>query len=281
MEYYFDSNPPSRSQWSSRHGVKFRGVIVLHTAETRRMAHDVDVAAWNVTSFIKGRSEAGSYHSLADSRNIVRLIDPAQGAYHVRGFNSTTCGVSFACHAGLWDSYPESWVEPALVNGAKACLEINDWARTNGLAEVPAKFVTLKEVKAGAAGFTFHSELDPSRRTDPGSRFPLDRFLRVYGGLKLNGEVPMNTIDPYRQPNDHSRAAQIAISNAMTALDIDLGFDMDRFVDGVIGGETVQAARAVEDAVKRVINIPPSLPSGPSAEHVEALRAIEALRSVL
>ena len=55
-----------------------------------------------------------------------------------------------------------------------------EWVEGTVGVSVPAERITAAEYRAGRPGFVGHGELDPGRRSDPGSAFPWDEFLELF-----------------------------------------------------------------------------------------------------
>jgi hypothetical protein len=96
------------------------------------------------------------------------------------GGNRWSLGLSFACKAEQWPSLPESWVTGAITQGATEARAMADWVQETTGIVVPAERITKAQYNAGRPGFISHAELDPGRRSDPGTRFPWGRFLTSY-----------------------------------------------------------------------------------------------------
>lgn len=146
--------------------------IVLHTAESPPSpASALNVARWQAST----AAVPSSYHVLVDSDHTVRTVLDSQTAFHVRGFNSQSVGLSFATRAALWGRFPE-WDEAALERGAEVARQ---WS---ALYDIPPRWITRAQALRGVRGFVRHSVMDPSRRGDPGSLFPSSRFFELVKG---------------------------------------------------------------------------------------------------
>jgi len=196
--YLEEHRPASRQYFSPRRGGRTpTGAIVVHTAVKACETILQSTGAEGVAGFISRRSDPGSYHTVVDSDSIVRV-----GKYEWEMFGEGTGGnrwalhLSFACRAGQWPTLPESWWDPAILNGAKAAADMAGFVEDEYGIVVPARRISPAEYRAGRPGFVGHGELDPGRRSDPGLHFPWDPFLDNY---KL-----------FREPEVSSAAATLA-----------------------------------------------------------------------
>lgn len=143
-------------------------LVVLHTAETTPSPG----SAWNVAKWQRDTAAVpSSYHKLVDSDNTVTALHDISVAFHVKGFNTSSLGISWATRAHLWGRYPV-WDDEALRRGAK---EVAEWCEKYA---IPVRLLTREQASAGQRGIAFHSTLDPTRRSDPGSKFPTSTFLK-------------------------------------------------------------------------------------------------------
>lgn len=170
LPYKWNPNAPARANGNQWWGYPSRNteprVIVLHTAETDPSpASALNVARWQSTAAVPS-----SYHVIVDSDHIVRTVPDDHTAFHVAGFNSPSLGLSFATRADVWGRYP-IWDALALANAAQVAARWSDTYR------IPTTILTRSEALSGESGFVFHSTMDPARRSDPGSKFPLDNFM--------------------------------------------------------------------------------------------------------
>ena len=142
-------------------------MVVIHTAET----DPSPASAWNVARGQRDHATVpSSYHRLVDSDQTVVTLPDSSTAFHVRGFNSPSLGLSFATRAAWWGRYP-AWDRDALANAAAVAAE---WSERYS---IPLRWLTRQQAADGAAGFALHSTLDPARRTDPGDGFPAREFF--------------------------------------------------------------------------------------------------------
>lgn len=151
-------------------------VIVVHTAENIPDISGEDLGAENVARYLSTTDRQASYHTVVDADSIVRLLPHSYVAFHVRSFNSTSLGLSFATRAAEWARLPDERVTSALANGAR---EARSWSEAYA---IPTVRINVSEALSGGTGFVSHSQMDPTRRTDPGRDFPWDRFLSMVSG---------------------------------------------------------------------------------------------------
>lgn len=176
--YYLLDNPPARSQFRRHRRAKVSGVIVVHTAESVTDLVLPDSGAESVASFIRGRSQPGSYHSLVDTDSTVPLIPPWMEAFQDRtGSNSHAISISFACRADQWATLPDSWVAGAMEQAGAEVALLRAWVQTQFGFTVPLRRITRQQSGDRTPGFISHAERDPGRRSDPGSGFPWSRFF--------------------------------------------------------------------------------------------------------
>lgn len=194
---YLDQHPPARQQFYKTRSSAITGVIVVHTAENMTDLVLPDSGAEGVASFISRRSDAGSYHSVVDSDSVVRVGEYGWTMFHVKGLNSPTLGLSFACKAGQWgELFAKGWGQRAIPLGAQEAANMARWVKKHYGIDIPARKITAAQAKAGVPGFVYHGGLDPGRRSDPGSDFPLEEFLNEYKKAISGGGPPSKVSDP-------------------------------------------------------------------------------------
>jgi len=202
VSYYLIDNPPARSQYRNQRRADPSGVILLHSTESMADVNPPDAGAENVARFIRGRSEAGSYHGLADSDTTVDLIPPWMEAFHcgTHRLNHHSLGFSVAWEAHAMAGLEARYRSAALRHLAHLCAAGAKWLHAVHGITVPARRLTVQQAIDGIPGFATHGMLDPSRRSDPdnthtGDAFPWDEFFSYYTAEM--GDMPATT-----PPND-------------------------------------------------------------------------------
>lgn len=194
MATYLEQHPPRRSQFRRTRRAAVTGGICVHTAENTTDLKLPDGGAEAVARFISTRSNAGSYHSIADSDSVVRVMPYEWEAFgEGTGSNRWALHLSWACKAHQWAHLPNAWVDGAIRNGATEAARMAHWVKKTRGIIVPARRITLAEYRAGEPGFISHGEVDPGRRSDPGSEFPWDSFLHHFAEATQQ-ETPMDEV---------------------------------------------------------------------------------------
>lgn len=184
--YYLQDNPPKRSQYRTRRD-KLSGAVVVHTAEA--VVDDRETSAERVSSFIRNRDTPGSYHTIVDSNSTVELIDPLRYEAYGEGTggNRHAMHLSYAGRASDWNQLSVNNRSKVLLNMADAAAVMNETFFKATGKTIPARFITLEEYKAKQPGFIGHANVDPGRRSDPGSTFPWQRFFKAYSAATTRG----------------------------------------------------------------------------------------------
>lgn len=177
---YLDTHPPKQQQFRDRRR-KPTGLIEVHTAETPADLVGEDTSAENVATFIRNRSDYGSYHRLADRDSIVKLIRFSQAAYgDGTGSNDIAIHVAASNRTVDWDRMTKSQETAIVARMAKASAEAARWLKNTHGIVVPAHRISKAESDAGKPGFLGHGDRDPGRRSDPGKTFDWDQFLTLF-----------------------------------------------------------------------------------------------------
>src|SRR5688572_20697417 len=103
MTAYLVANPPRRSQFRKVRRAKPTGTIVLHSAENAPDLRLPDEGAERIASFIRNRTDPGSYHVIADQDSRIQLVPFSHEAFHDgTGSNPWSIGLSLALRASDW-----------------------------------------------------------------------------------------------------------------------------------------------------------------------------------
>jgi hypothetical protein len=180
---YLEDHPPARRQFycPRRDGTEPSGVVAVHTAENTPDYVAFDGGAEAVANFIQHRDTPGSYHDLVDSDSRINLVRYECEAFHDgTGTNRHSYGLSAATRADVWPLAPQAWRDACVHNMALAAANYARWLRARRGITIPARWVTADQARAKVPGFVRHSQLDPTRRSDPGVHFPGPTFLAQY-----------------------------------------------------------------------------------------------------
>lgn len=183
---YLVDHPPAISQYRVPRRAPVSGSMVVHTAESIADLDATDTGAEAVAAFIARRTTFGSYHILVDSDSTVLVCAYDWEAYgEGSGGNRWTIHLSCAAQAAKWATYPDDWVEDIILRLAVAAVHAAIWVYETTGTTVPAERITPSEYRARQPGFISHAELDPGRRSDPGAKFPWEKFLGYYAAVYL------------------------------------------------------------------------------------------------
>ncbi len=191
------------------HGDHFHGsrrkpllAIVIHcTAGLQDLDGTDDQSAENTARYAARTERAVSWHSGSDADSFVQLLPPTFTAFHCKGYNSPTYGHEISKLDMTWANEPVEWVEATLRNTARALAPV---VRRYG---IPLRLATRAELDHAMShggkpvGFLRHSDLDPDRRSDPGSDFPWPRFFELVSHYAHNAadpeedDMPLNDAD--------------------------------------------------------------------------------------
>jgi hypothetical protein len=206
---YLDDHKPARAQFSCPRRATPSGVIVVHTAENFPDMVPADGGAEAIAAFTARRTDkAGSYHDVCDSDSIVNLVRYSCEAFHVATYNMNwhSYGVSFACRADDWPTYPARWRTAAMNNVAAACRRYAAWIGQLRGVDIPARRITVAQARAGTPGFISHGELDPGRRHDPWNNLTWQQEGALWGQLLNAYDAGPSEVPPTRPPSTGGNA---------------------------------------------------------------------------
>lgn len=171
MTAYLVANPPRRSQYRKPRRAVPTGTCVLHSAESVPDLRPPDEGAERIASFIRDRSDAGSYHTICDQDTRIRLVPFEWEAFgDGTGSNPWAIHISVALRAEDWAKLTNDQRLWYVASMATAAREASDWLVTNHGIEVPVRRLT--KASAREPGFCSHQDREtwfgtPGRRTDP------------------------------------------------------------------------------------------------------------------
>ncbi|MEU9059005.1 peptidoglycan recognition family protein [Streptomyces sp. NPDC048430] len=149
-------------------------VIVIHDMEAPEGSKTAEnVANWFHTMSASSKASA---HVCVDNDSAVRCVADGDRAWHAPGANSDGLGIELAGYArqtrAEWlDTYSKAVIEQA----AKV---VAGWCEKH---DIPAKRLTLAELKAGKRGIVGHVDISKAygqtNHTDPGPNFPWDYLI--------------------------------------------------------------------------------------------------------
>lgn len=214
MSYYLLDHPsPSGPNFYTSRRSPIVGIVIHITAgaEDTDMQGE-DVSAENTAAYAARTTRTVSWHSTVDSDSIIPMLPDAYTAFHVRNYNSSTLGIEICKRDVTWADEPADWVEATLLNAAKVCRR---WASNHN---IPVRHVSkaqldkaLSRSRPTPTGFIGHSELDPSRRRDPGPDFPWDTFFdMIKGDYTPSAPKPKPTPPPPSPPSTISDDEEFA-----------------------------------------------------------------------
>lgn len=147
-------------------------VITVHTAENNPDLVGTDGGAEAVARFFASTSRRASVHKVIDSDSIVDLLPDTHRAIHSKSAWRDSLSFEISYRAAWWGRNP-AYEARLLTQAAKIC---RNWVSRYGIT---VRRIDLAEYQAGESGFIAHADLDPTRRTDPGPRFPWATFLTL------------------------------------------------------------------------------------------------------
>ena len=197
--YYLLDNPQRVQQYlkTRRNGRTFSGTIVIHTAECAIDNVGPDTAAEGVARYFTTRSDYGAYHRLVDSDSIIKAAPFDYEVFQDQVTNNWAVGISAAVSAGKWNTIEPARRDRIYRHMAVCAAEAVEFAKTKGIT-VPIKRISGADARAAKPGLVAHGDCGINR-TDPGTQFDWDLFLR-YVREELDDSKP-TTIEEDPVPN--------------------------------------------------------------------------------
>jgi hypothetical protein len=172
MSFYLIDNPPVRRQYTTRR-IDAPNLIVVHTSEQPPDVIGNDDGAIKLARYIQRRGTAGCYHTIVDSDDSLPLVPPKLQCFGARFVNDRAIHISHATKSAAWDTLPPNYRTAMLQNSAN---QVAQWCVTYG---IPITRVTDGLADGTSTGICSHGDVDPTRRTDPGTTFPWTEWLEM------------------------------------------------------------------------------------------------------
>lgn len=180
MGYYLldNPNPNGPFYYTSRRG-SIVAIVVHITAGLEDLDATDDHSAEATARYAATTDRPVSWHSGSDSDTVFDLLPASYTAFQCRGYNSRTYGHEISKKHTDWRPEVEPWETKTLKLAGR---HLGDKARRLG---IPIRKASKAEVdhaiatNGPAVGFISHSELDPTRRSDPG-------WVDVGGGVRID-----------------------------------------------------------------------------------------------
>lgn len=171
--YLLDNKNPHGPHYYTKRSKPLLHIVLHITAGLEDLDGRDDQSAEKTARYAATTKTKVSWHAAADSDSHFYLLPPSYTAFHCKDFNSSGYGLEISKRNTRWTGMPAAWTEATLRHAAKALAPI---VREHG---IPLRRLTRAQAAAGQKGFLYHSDADPSRRSDPGADFPLDRLFAL------------------------------------------------------------------------------------------------------
>ena len=222
-------------------------VLVIHTMESPEKPDTAEaVANW----FAGSTAPQASAHYCIDSNSIVQSVHDADVAWHAPGANHNGLGFEHAGKAAQtkseWnDEYTNKLLELSAQLVAQKCKENH----------IPVVWLLPADLRAGKRGITGHAQVSQafkrSDHTDPGTSFPVQRYLKLVRGHMGESFVPEKDHrgrqkDPAQTPTLKEGATGYQVKRLQRLL-AQRGFDPGA-TDGDFGANTTKAVKKAQKA---------------------------------
>lgn len=166
--YLLDNKNPNGKKY---HPTRIKPVeyVVVHTAQNLPDLEGPDTGAEAVARYFATTSRDASAHENVDTDSFVRLLPDSATAWAARGYNANGWHLEICTQAEKWAVLPADYRDRlyrmAAARARRAALELG----------VPL----VRTHVGGPKGFLPHSEIDPTRRSDPGKDFDWDYYMSL------------------------------------------------------------------------------------------------------
>lgn len=179
--YYLleNRNPNGDNFYPTRRGPVLACVVHV-TAGLQGRPEVADSSAERTAAYAASTDREVSWHSGSDTDSNFLLLPDSYTAYQCQGYNSITIGHEISKRDVSWADEDPAWVTETLVQAAM-CLRPRLLALHIPFVHATKRQLDLAKGTGKPVGLISHSQLDPTRRSDPGPDFPWDRFIKLLG----------------------------------------------------------------------------------------------------
>lgn len=184
MATFFEKNPQRRAQWNPRrrNGNYTAAQYTIHSFEA-----NVGTSALAGATILCTRPDPGSYHWLCDANGgYIHLAPWSAETWHSVPTNNWAVGGSIMMRAHQWRTLTDKQRRNIIHGIALGAARFSQWLISQGRDPVPARHLTRAQAMRKEAGFIFHRDTDPGRRSDPANPrddFPWGEFYAEYHRL--------------------------------------------------------------------------------------------------
>lgn len=164
-------NPDGRYHGYMKRKLPIR-FVVMHTPEALEDYVGDDTTAEGVSKYFTTTERSASASANIDSDSIIEFLPEDHVTFHCRNYNTEGYGVECGWKASSWGKNPAK--DQAVIRNVARFLapRVKRW-------NVPPRFLVKSQIDAGMRGFTSHGQLDPTRRSDPGTNFPWNDLFNL------------------------------------------------------------------------------------------------------
>jgi N-acetyl-anhydromuramyl-L-alanine amidase AmpD len=213
-------------------------LIVIHTMETPEQTSRAEsVASW----FAGASAPQASAHYCIDADSVVQCVKDSDIAWHAPGANHDGIGFEHAGEAKQtgreWgDEFSTAMLDRSAALAAEKCAAYG----------IPVVWLSVSDLRAGRRGITSHNNVSKafgsSSHWDPGSGFPIQRYLRLVRRKFAEGGGADEGAPLKADPPDMGRGdSGWRVKRIQRRLELH-GYDIGE-VDGDFGATTEMAVR--------------------------------------
>lgn len=241
--FLLDNAVSHKPKWYTSRQSPLRVIVVHITAGLQGAPSAADTSAEATARYCANTDRKVSWHSGSDTDSHLKLLPASYTAFHCAGANSYSYGHEISKRTTDWTHSDPEWVARTLTHAA---LAVGPVAKEYG---IPLIRQSKAAVENGAKGFVAHSDMDPTRRSDPGKDFPWGRFFDLMAGVpapKKEGKAMFL----YKVPSGHADTGKTFISDGIHTRYVDDTVEL-AFLEAKYG-KTTEAPVQVHSSLKLV-----------------------------